>query len=70
MILDVQLWELGNQRLHQGLSEIILVNTMTDVREFKNISCVPRLYSKTCLQRSSMAPPNHGHCRQVVFVDR
>ncbi len=29
VILDVQLWE-----LHQGLSETILVNTLTDVREF------------------------------------
>ncbi len=37
MILDVQLWELGTQRLHQGLSETILVNTLTDVREFKNV---------------------------------
>ncbi len=36
VILDVQLWELGIQRLHQGLSETILVNTLTDVREFKN----------------------------------
>ncbi len=36
VILDVQLWELGTQRLHQGLSETILVNTLTDVREFKN----------------------------------
>ncbi len=35
VILDVQLWELGTQRLHQGLSEIILVNTLTDVRELK-----------------------------------
>ncbi len=35
-ILDVQLWELGTQRLHQGLSETILVNTLTDIREFKN----------------------------------
>ncbi len=34
--LDVQLWELGTQRLHQGLSETILLNTLTDVREFKN----------------------------------
>ncbi len=34
VILDVQLWELGTQRLHQGLSETILVNTLTDVREF------------------------------------
>ncbi len=35
--LDVQLWELGTQRLHdQGLSETILVNTLTDVREVKN----------------------------------
>ncbi len=33
VILDVQLWELGTQRLHQGLSETILVNT--DVRELK-----------------------------------
>ncbi len=32
VILDVQLWDLGTQRLHQGLSETILV----DVREFKN----------------------------------
>ncbi len=37
MILDVQLWELGTQRLHQGLSETILVDTLTDVREFKNM---------------------------------
>ncbi len=37
VILDVQLWELGTQRLHQGMSETILVNTLTDVREFKNI---------------------------------
>ncbi len=36
MILDVQLWELGAQRLHQGLSETIHVNTLTDVRKFKN----------------------------------
>ncbi len=34
--LDVQLWELGTQRLHQGLSETILVNTLTHIREFKN----------------------------------
>ncbi len=34
-ILDIQLWELGTQRLHQGLSETIIVNTLTDVREFK-----------------------------------
>ncbi len=33
--LDVQLWELGTQRLHQGLSETILVNTLTEVRDFK-----------------------------------
>ncbi len=35
VILDVQLWELRTQRLRQGLSETILVNTLTDVREFK-----------------------------------
>ncbi len=35
VILDVQLWELGTQRLYQELSETILVNTLTDVREFK-----------------------------------
>ncbi len=35
VILDVQLWELGTQRLHQELSETTLVNTLTDVREFK-----------------------------------
>ncbi len=35
VILDVQLWELGTQMLHQGLSETILVNTLTDVRELK-----------------------------------
>ncbi len=35
VILYVQLWELGTQRLHQGLSETIFVNTLTDVREFK-----------------------------------
>ncbi len=33
--LDVQLWELGTQKLHQGLSETIHVNTLTDIREFK-----------------------------------
>ncbi len=37
VILDVQLWELGTQRLHQALSETILVNTVTDVREFKKV---------------------------------
>ncbi len=35
VILDVQLWELGTQRLHQGLSETILANALTDFREFK-----------------------------------
>ncbi len=35
--LDVQRWELGAQRLHQGLSENILMNSLTDVREFKFI---------------------------------
>ncbi len=35
MTLDVPLRELDTQRLHQGLSEIILVNTLTDVRELK-----------------------------------
>ncbi len=35
VILNVQLWELGTQRLYQGLSETILVNTLIDVREFK-----------------------------------
>ncbi len=44
VILDVQLWELGTQRLHQGLSETILVNTLTDVREFKNTSTITELY--------------------------
>ncbi len=38
MLLDVQLWELGSQRLHQGLSETILMNTLTDVKEFKKDS--------------------------------
>ncbi len=38
--LDVQLWELGTQSLHQGLSEAILVNTLIDVREFKNWNVV------------------------------
>ncbi len=42
--LDVQLWELGTQRLHQGLSETILVNTLTDVRELKNNNNNARLY--------------------------
>ncbi len=36
--LDVQLWELGTQRLHQGLSETIFVNTLTDVREFQKMA--------------------------------
>ncbi len=35
VILNVQLWELGTQKLHQGLSETILVNTLSDVSEFK-----------------------------------
>ncbi len=35
--LDVQLWELGTERLHQGLSETILVNTRTDVKELKKL---------------------------------
>ncbi len=35
MTLDVPLRELDTQRLHQGLSETILVNTLTDVRVFK-----------------------------------
>ncbi len=39
VILDVQLWELGTQRLHQGLSETILVYTLTHVREFKKYNC-------------------------------
>ncbi len=30
VILDVQLWELGTQRLHQRLSETILMNTEGD----------------------------------------
>ncbi len=38
MTLDVPLRELDTQRLHQGLSETILVNTLTDFREFKNKS--------------------------------
>ncbi len=40
VILDVQLWELGTERLHQGLSETILLNTLTDVRELKKIPCI------------------------------
>ncbi len=32
VILDVQLWELGTQRLLQGLSETVFV---TDIRELK-----------------------------------
>ncbi len=44
-ILDVQLWELGTQRLHQGLSETILVNTLTDVREFKKKDCPLEKYT-------------------------
>ncbi len=47
VILDVQLWELRTQRLHQGLSETILVNTLlTDVREFKNTKKILIFYSK------------------------
>ncbi len=38
--LDAQLWELCAQRLHQGLSETILVNTLTDVREFNKSTTV------------------------------
>ncbi len=34
--LDVQRWELGAQRLYQGLPETIPVNTLTDIRELKN----------------------------------
>ncbi len=33
--LYVQLREQIGKRLHHGLSETILVNTLTDVREFK-----------------------------------
>ncbi len=49
MILDVQLWELRTQMLHQGLSETILVNTLTDVRELKNVKIIvttPKLSEK------------------------
>ncbi len=46
--LDVQLWELGTHRLHQGLSETILVNTLTDVREFEN--CMYVLLVLTSIQ--------------------
>ncbi len=35
VILDGQLWKLGTQRSHQGLSETILVNTLTDFGELK-----------------------------------
>ncbi len=45
VILDVQLWELGTQRLHQGLSETILLNTLTDVRGFKK---TPSILSTFC----------------------
>ncbi len=38
VILVVQLWELCTQRLHQGLSETILVNTLTDIKELKKIA--------------------------------
>ncbi len=48
MNLDVQLWELGTQRLHQELSETILVNTLTDVREFKNGILRIILYISSC----------------------
>ncbi len=36
MTLYVHLRENIAKRLHHGLSETILVNTLTDIREFKN----------------------------------
>ncbi len=45
MILVIQLWERGTQRLHQGMSETIFVNTLTDVREFKNYKSLNDRYS-------------------------
>ncbi len=34
--LYVHLWEQITKRLHHGLSEMIVVNTLIDVRELKN----------------------------------
>ncbi len=46
MTLDVPLRELDAQRLYQALSETILVNTLTDVREFKK-SCLKKVSAHT-----------------------
>ncbi len=65
--LDEQLWELGTQRLHQGLSETILVNTLTDVREFKKKKkqkCTYR-FTGICLFQNSLII--HGIIHQIVF---
>ncbi len=32
---NLLIWEKITKRLHHGLSETILVNTVTDIREFK-----------------------------------
>ncbi len=53
--LDVQLWELAAQRLHQGLSETILVNTLTDVRELKN-QIVTQIRNLFYIQKSVCYP--------------
>ncbi len=45
MTLDVPLRELDAQRLHQGLSETILMNTLTNFREFKKGDCNYGFYS-------------------------
>ncbi len=62
--LDVQFWELGTQRLHQGLSETILVNTLTDVREFKN-SPLGLKQKSTCIFWESGNPSIANN----IFID-
>ncbi len=69
VILDVQLWELVTQRLHQGLSETILVNTLTDVRELTKSVVVKKvilpLMRNNCLNFGAM-----HHLSQInkVFI--
>ncbi len=69
--LDIQLWEAGTQRLHQGLSETILVNTLTDVREFKKwLLChISLVYIHQCKCNGNNGL-NEGCCNvvRILFV--
>ncbi len=77
MILDVQLWELGTQRLQQGLSETILVNTLTDVIEFKKkkwpLEKFTANYNLKCVLKSkkiNKEPPNTISLIKIIcFMD-